>query len=55
MTLAEQLQWQRQENERKQKEREAGGGEVNAPRPPKAGADGKPDMSKMSLAEQLQW
>jgi hypothetical protein len=47
MTLAEQLQWQRAENERKQKEKEAGGANAPTAKP----HDPKPDLSKMSLAE----
>jgi len=44
MSLAEQLAWQRAENERKAKEKEAA-----KPEEPKH--DPKPDLSKMSLAE----
>jgi len=55
MSLAEQLAWQREENERKTAERKAKA-EADKPavaQPPMK--NGKPDLSGMSLAEQLAW
>ena len=47
MSLAEQLQWQRAENERKAKEK-AAAAKTDEPEKPKHNP--KPDMSKMTLA-----
>jgi len=52
MSLAEQLAWQREENERKAK---AKANLAASQAEPSKKHEEKPDMSKMSLAEQLAW